>query len=217
LDRGFWIEFSAYFPFLKSKIQNPKSKILPLHPSEGAAAAAAADEPFTNSLATLLASHILRDGELVILILKPSFWFILLSSLRFIAIALIFIIASKVFDPQLPGRYRDYAELGVSAISARLIWATLQWMGRLYILTDMRILSLWGVFNIEVFDCPLRKIARTRLVRPTLERLVGVGSIEIIPQDESSAFGLWQTVARPRQVREQIIATINRAKQGGLP
>lgn len=180
-------------------------------------AAAAAEEPFGTSLATLLAAHILRDGEIVLLILKPSFWFIILSSLRFIAITLIFIIAAKVFDPQLPGRYRGYAELGVSVIAGRLVWATMQWMGRLYILTDLRILSLWGVFNIEVFDCPLRKIARTRLVRHVLDRMVGVGSIEIIPQDESSVFGLWQTIARPALVREQIVATINRAKQGGLP
>jgi hypothetical protein len=180
-------------------------------------ATAAADEPFGTSLATLLAAHILRDGEIVLLILKPSIWFILLSSLRFIAVGLMFIIAAKVFDPQLPGRFRGYAEFGVSVISGRLIWGTMQWMSRLYILTDLRILSLWGVFNIEVFDCPLRKVARTRLVRNMLERIVGVGSIEIIPQDESSAFGLWQTVARPKLVREQIIATINRAKQGGLP
>jgi hypothetical protein len=180
-------------------------------------AAAAGEEPFGTSLATLLAAHILRDGEIVLLILKPSLWFILLSSLRFIAISLIFIIAAKVFDPQLPGRYREYAEVGVSMIAGRLVWATMQWMSRLYILTDLRILSLWGVFNIEVFDCPLRKVARTRLVRHFLDRLVAVGSIEIIPQDESSAFGLWQTIARPKLVREQIVATINRAKQGGLP
>lgn len=186
-----------------------------IHPSEGAATAA--EEPFGTSLATLLASHILRDGEIVLLILKPSLWYILLSSLRFIASSLIFIIASKVFDQQLPGRYRDYAEFGVWMIAGRLVWATMQWMSRLCILTDMRILSLWGVFNIEVFDCPLRKIARTRLVRHVLDRLVGVGSIEIIPQDESSSFGLWQTIARPKLVREQIIATIKRAKQGGLP
>jgi hypothetical protein len=179
-------------------------------------AATVAEEPFGTSLATLLAAHILRDGEIVLLILKPSFWFILLSSLRFIAMSLIFIIASKVFDPQLPGRYREYAELGVSIIAGRLVWATMQWMSRLYILTDLRILSLWGVFNIEVFDCPLRKVARTRLVRNFLDRMLGVGSIEIIPQDESSAFGLWQTVGRPRLIREQIVATINRAKQGGL-
>jgi hypothetical protein len=186
---------------------------VPACASEGAATATA---PATStSLATLLASHILRDGELVLLILKPSIWFILLSSLRFIAVALIVIIAAKVFNPQ-PGPNRSYAELGATVIIGRLMWGMLQWMGRLYILTDMRILSLTGVFNVEVFDCPLRKVARTRLVRGLQDRAVGVGSIEIIPQDESYPFGLWQTVGRPKLVHEQIVATISRAKQGGL-
>ena len=179
--------------------------------SEGAAAA----PPFSPSLAALLATHILRDGELVLLILKPSLWFVLLSSLRFIAGVLILTIAAKIFDAHLPGPNRDYLETGLTIIAARLMWATLQWMGRLYILTDLRILCVWGIFNVELFDCPLRKVARTRLVRGLAEQVLGVGSIEIIPQDESVPFGVWQTVGRARQVHEQILATISRAKQGG--
>ena len=68
----------------------------------------------------------------------------------------------KVFDAHLPGPNRTYQETAATIIGARLLWATLQWMGRLYILTDLRILCVWGVFNIELFDCPLRKVARIR-------------------------------------------------------
>lgn len=183
--------------------------------SEGAAAAAPVASG--TSLATLLASHILRDGELVLLILKPSVWFIPLSSLRFVAVALILTIAAKLLHSQFQGAaHYGYVELGTAIIVARLLWATLQWMGRLYILTDLRILSLAGVFNIEVFDCPLRKVARTRLIRGIQDRAVRVGSIEIIPQDESYPIGLWQTVAKPIQVQQQIVLTINRARQGGF-
>ena len=179
-----------------------------------AAAAAPVITAGRTSLATLLSAHILRDGELVILVLRPSLWFILLSSLWFIAVALLFMIAGKVFDARLPGPSRAYVELGVMAIACRIIWATLQWTGRLYILTDMRILSLSGVFNINVFDCPLRKVARTRLLRTVPEQALTVGTIEIVPQDDTAPFGLWQNVSRPRQVHEQIIATLRRAKQG---
>ena len=181
--------------------------------SEGAAIAAV---PAGASLATLLASHILHDGELVLLILKPSIWFILLSSLRFIGIALLLIIAGKLFDPALQGPHRGYVEVGTTIIVGRLVWAAFHWMGRLYILTDLRILSLSGIYNVEVFDCPLRKVARTRLIRNIQDRAVGVGSIEIIPQDESCPIGQWQTVARPQQVQQEIVATINRAKQRSL-
>ena len=57
-----------------------------VRPSEGAATVA---PPTATSMATLLSRHVLRDGELVVLLLKPSAWFILLSSLRFIAIVVI--------------------------------------------------------------------------------------------------------------------------------
>jgi hypothetical protein len=98
-------------------------------------------------------------------------------------------------------------------IFGRLTWSTLQWMGRLYILTDLRILRLAGVFTVDAYECPLRRIARTRIVRTSRERIVGVGSIEIIPQDEERAIDTWQTVARPKEVHETIVAAINRAKQ----
>jgi hypothetical protein len=169
------------------------------------------------SIATLLTSHLLQDGEIVLLILKPSLWFILLSALRFIAIVLIVMIAAALLNRSqvLPGRNLAYQELGVFVLAGRVMWAVLQWMGRLYILTDLRIIRLSGVFSLEIFDCPLRKVARTRLVRSMRERLTATGTIEIIPADDSLPIDSWSTIARPVQVHEQVVAAINRAKQGG--
>jgi len=182
--------------------------------SEGAAAVA----PTATSLATLLSRHVLRDGEIVILLLKPSVWFIALSSLRFAAVIIILMAGIFVFD--LDSKYgflnkQAVIEAGVFLIAGRLMWAVLQWTARLYVLTDLRILRISGVFNVNIFDCPLRKIARTRQMFTTRERLLALGSIEIIPIDDDEPEFVWQTVARPRQVHEQIVATINKARQGG--
>src|SRR3954465_7844839 len=54
---------------------------LPLTIASDATAPTAAVTP----LGAMLARHILRDGEVILLVLKPSFWFIFLSSLRFMA------------------------------------------------------------------------------------------------------------------------------------
>jgi Bacterial PH domain len=184
--------------------------------SEGAATATAtADAPAATSLATLLTRHILRDGELVILILKPSFWFVPLSSIKFIAAVLIFMIAAKVFDEHLPSTPFVYVQTGVFLIAARLMWALQQWTARLYVLTDMRILRIAGVFNVNIFDCPLRKVAQVRLISNLRERLCGVGSIEIVPTDETCPPGVWQTIARPQEVLEQVQAAIRKAKYNG--
>lgn len=191
-----------------------------LHPSEsgGATAAAPAEEAPANSLVVLLTRHILHDGELVILILKPSLWYILLQSLRFIAGTLIIMIAAKVYQDDLPMHAPvRVAAIGVVVILGRLMWSSLHWMGRFYVLTDLRIVRLQGVFAIDIFDCPLRKIARLRRVTTTRERLLGLGSIEIIPFDDQLPIGLWQTIARPRVIYQEIVKAINRAKQGGSP
>ncbi len=184
-----------------------------LHNSEGSAAAAPA-VPATSAMSAVMAGHVLRDGELVLLLLRPSKWFILLTSLRFLTIVAILVLLAVIFDDKLRGPQRQYFEAGILLAGGRLTWAVLQWMGRLYILTDMRIIRLSGVFNVEVFDCALRKVARTLLEVSFQERICRIGTIAIIPQDEEVPIAHWQMVAHPRQVYEQINATIARAKMG---
>jgi hypothetical protein len=183
-----------------------------LHASEGGVASAAGAAP---PIAALLTRHILSDGEVILLVLKPSLWFILLSSLRFIAGVLILAIAAKIYEDPLPYTNVFYMEAAIFLIAGRIMWAVLQWMGRLYILTDMRIVRIAGVFSVDIYDCPLRKLARTRIIATVKERLLRLGSIEIIPQDAAFAIGLWQTVARVANVNERIVAAMDKAKHCG--
>jgi hypothetical protein len=181
----------------------------------GAAAAAAAATPaLAGPLAALVTGHVLQDGEVILLILKPSRWFVLLTTLRWAAVIGILLAAAKLYDEQLPGQNIAYVEAGLFVLAGRLMWAVLQWIGRLYILTDLRILRLSGIFAVDIFGCPLRKVARARILYTMRERLFGLGSIEIVPSDEEYPIDQWQMVARPKEVHQQIVATINRAKQG---
>lgn len=183
-------------------------------PSESDAAAAPALP--ASSLSSLMSGQLLRDGEIVLLMIRPSRWFILLSSLKFLAVIAILMSLAVIYDERLRFLSRSYIDAGVFAMSARLMWATLQWMGRLYILTDRRILRVAGVFAVDVFECPLRKVARTILDCTFREKLCRIGSIVIIPEEERSPLGTWRMVSRPAQVHERIVAAISRAKQGNL-
>ena len=167
----------------------------------------------SGALAAVL--NILQDGEVVLLILKPSLWFIPMGALRFAAVVLILMIAAALLDQHLPGSNRAYQELGLFVLAGRATWAVLQWMGRWYVLTDHRIMRLGGVFTPNVFECPLRRVARTRILRSMRERLTRLGTIEVVPADESCPVAYWQMVARPHEVNDQIVAAINRAKQPG--
>jgi Bacterial PH domain len=179
----------------------------------GGATAVDRKRPLFPSMAQLLAGHVLRDGEVVLLILKPSLWLIPFGTMRFGAVVLIGIIAAELWLPVNTARW--YVEAGVFLLTARVMWSVLVWMGRLYVLTDMRVLRLSGIFTVEIFDCPLRKIGQTRVIYSFRERLWGLGTIEITPQDETCPSGLWQTVRQPVEVHEQIRAAIRGS--GGPP
>lgn len=202
--------------WLRQPLDLVRKKSAPVCSSESGATALPADDTAPSSLAALLTRHILHDGEIVILLIKPSWWFIVLHSLRFIAATLIVMIAAQVYRQLLPPRTPFYITwTGMILISGRLMVGAMQWMARYYVLTDLRILRLQGVFAVDIFDCALRQVARVRRVTTTRERLLGLGTLEIIPLKEESPIGLWQTIARPRQVYQTIIQAINRAKQGG--
>ena len=178
-----------------------------------AAAATEGKRALSPALAVLLAGHVIRDGEVVQLVLKPSVWFVPLTSLKFLAAAAIVAIAAKLSLPSHAAWY--YVQAAVFAAAGRLMWATLQWVNRLYILTDMRVLRLSGVFGVEIFDCPLRRLRGTRVLRTFRERLLRLGSIEIQPADDQRPPGVWQTVARPREVDDMIRAAARKAQSGG--
>src|SRR6185503_11109165 len=118
----------------------------------------------------------------------------------------------KIWQPQAAVRA---TEVAIFVVAGRIMWAVLQWMGRLYVLTDLRVLRLSGVFNVDIFDCPLRKVAEARITRTFRERMLRLGSIEIVPADEACPPGEWRTIKRPVEVLERIQATVRRAKQGG--
>jgi len=185
-----------------------------LHPVRDSAAGADA-AALRTPLAALLSGHVLQDGELVMLLLKPSRWFIVLTSLWFIALSAILAIAGWKLWPHLFGSPTLWGQVFVLAAAGRVGFAVLQWMGRFYLLTDLRVLQLGGIFQVEVFDCPLRKVEQTRLVVSTRERLVARGSIEFIPCDPQRPHGFWQTLRKPEDVLRLVDDAIARAKAGG--
>lgn len=185
----------------------------PILQADGMAAGpVVAAPPAVLGVATLLTGQVLRDGEIVTLILKPSRWSIVLACLGWTAAVLIAAIAAQLANSRFT---HVYVEAAAFAISARLMWATLSWMGRLYVLTDQRILRISGVYTADIFECPLRKVARVRPVPIFRERLLRLGSLEIVPEDDNRSCAVWQTIRKPRDVQEQIQRAVRRAKQGG--
>src|SRR5438067_5076260 len=113
---------------------NSRSRSTLAHASEGGAAAV---PTATNPVSALMAGQVLRDGELILLLLRPSRWFILLTSLRFLAVVALAMALMVIFDDKVHLAEGQYFEVLVLLAVGRVTGGVLQWVGGLYIVPDL--------------------------------------------------------------------------------
>ncbi len=162
--------------------------------------------------------HLLDGGEIVHFALKPSPWFVLLVSLRWVIAGVVFIVLSMSEELPLPFAWKWYLyHLGLWMAVGRLAWGMLEWVSRLYVLTNRRVMRIRGVFNVEVFTCGLDRIQNTYLTLSVSERLTRTGTITFQTAAAGGATGTasWRIVTRPLEVHEQLRDAIRRAHHRG--
>lgn len=160
----------------------------------------------------MLPAHLLDGGEIVHFAVKPSPWFVALVSLRWLAVALLLaILASRDL---FPSGYRWYAYQFAAAIAgARLAWAILEWVSRLYVLTNRRVMRIRGVFNVELFECALSRLQNTYATFSLPERVTRTGSITFQTAAGGGGAGgtaSWRIISRPLEIHEQLREAIRR-------
>jgi hypothetical protein len=174
--------------------------------------AAAAPLHALSPLSALISRHLFQQGEIIELVVRPSAWWLVFSSWRTLLLCAAIIVAGLTFAP---GRSELYVELGVMGGLVRLMWATVKWMARIHLLTNMRAMTMSGVFNTVVVECPLRRLGHAHLTSPLHERMLLLGSLELVPIDEAFPTISWETIRRPSEVHRKIQAAIARARQNG--
>ena len=163
--------------------------------------------------AAIVPDKLLDAGEVVILAIKPSVWFVLIDSLPAIAAA--------VAAAGIAYVLRDYLNLGRSLILTlfaalvllRLLAAAIQWAGRLYILTNVRMMRIRGVWRADVFQCPLKQIKSLNLSTTVGERLLAVGTLFFEIENSPASETAWLHIAQPTEVHDIVRDTINRARR----
>ena len=162
---------------------------------------------------TVVPPHLLDGGEIVHFAIKPAPWFIVLVSLRWI-VAAAMIACLAWADVVAPDHRVSALQAAVLIAAARLGWAAMEWVSRLYVLTNRRVMSIRGVTKVEIFECMLDRIQNTYV---TLVRLGRVGTLTFQTAAASGGVGgtgTWRIVAKPLEVHEQLLAAIHRARPG---
>jgi hypothetical protein len=170
----------------------------------------------TLEAADLLPAHLLDGDEIVILAIKPSLWFVVFASFRWLVVMAIIILAAGSLSeviPQLNTPMIIKAALALAA--ARIGLAVLQWVSRLYVLTNRRIMRLTGILNIDLFECPLTKIQNTYLTLAWYERLTKLGSISFATAGTGGIEASWVNVNNPLELHERVRSAIHRAQRPG--
>lgn len=154
----------------------------------------------------------LDGGEVVILALKPSPWFVLFDSARWLVLSFFVAGTSQWVANSVSWASASLLiRLALAAATFRFGVAVLRWVSRFYVLTNRRVMRIRGVWKVDVFACPLLSIRTTKVTAEIHERVVRLGTVRFNidpPRDED---GSWVSIRRPGDVHAQIRRAIKRA------
>ena len=163
--------------------------------------------------------HDLLDGdEVVILAVKPSMWYLVLVSARW----LIGAAAVILLAPWLVGVYTAVTQTGLTqaalvVTSLRLVLALLQWSSRLYVLTNRRVMCYRGITQVTLLEAPLVQIRNTYVNDRRLERWCNVGSIGFSLKGSKRVDMWWEQVSAPEEIHDRIRRAIEKALDSHTP
>jgi hypothetical protein len=159
-------------------------------------------------------AQLLGDGELVLLTVKPSAWFIPLTSVRTLAILALASVGGHYLGRAFPmgvGPRTIEVVCGFLAL-ARLAVACAQWAGTVYVLTNRRVLRIRGAIKVSIVGCLLTEIRHTALLTTGLiERFGKIGTLFFQADQGNLIGGEWLHIARPAEILEAIDKAAGRA------
>lgn len=162
--------------------------------------------------ASVLARDLVDQDEVIILLIRPSLWYVPLSSfgsLVFIALVT-FALAYMSRLPWTNWNDMQVFALGVGLCALRLGWQMLEWMSRAYVLTDRRVITRGGVIRTAVVQAPLKNIQHTAMFASLRERVTGLGTIGFATAGSDTFESLWLMVRNPQQVHKTVVEAIRR-------
>lgn len=161
----------------------------------------------------MIPADLLEGGEIIILLLKPSLLYIVLGCLSHLTgiglAALAAWGAHRTFGMEWL-RPRDVMGAAALLVALRLTWQFFEWLSRLYVLTDRRIIRIKGVFRVYIFEATFSMIQHTDVIITIRERLFGLGTIAFSTAGTALPEAYWLMIRRPLAVHRKIRQTMQK-------
>lgn len=163
--------------------------------------------------AGLLPANLLSGDELVLLILKPSPFYVVLSCLG--TLGLLAMLTASAVWLQRRGEAEWFNEQSLVYLSVflslvRVGWQLLEWTSRTYILTDRRVIRIMGVLRPQMYQAALSQLREPQILYSVRERVLGLGTVAFTSRDSQNPEAYWVMVARPEDVKRQVVEAIGR-------
>lgn len=172
-------------------------------------------DPLTAQANILIPAQLLQSGEIIILLLKPSPLFIFLAALPTVTILALITIALVAAERSLHTGVGEaqVITLGLVLIVARLFWQFMEWLSRVYVLTDRRVVRVQGVLRVSIFEAPLQQLQHTHMLFSLRERAFGLGTIAFATAGTAFVEVAWVMLADPLDVHQKVVETIERYRR----
>lgn len=163
--------------------------------------------PATVPERTAFGAQTLQEGELVILLVRPSTWYF--AGLSVLA-TIIAVIAAVVLGAL--GFLDQYAGPLLLIWTGMVCWRLADWRTRWYILTDRRVLAVRGLVRTSMSEVMLTAVSKVRAVRSPWLGLLGVGTVETFASRDAGggAQVVWTSVRGPVALRDRIVEIVQR-------
>jgi len=163
---------------------------------------------------SILPAQVLQPDEIIVLLLKPSLWFVVLTAWRTLAVLTVLFLIGFLLDPlgQHTGLGRSELALAYVVLCAvRLVWQFMEWLGHVYVLTDRRVITVRGFLRPTTFETQLLRIKDAHMVASKPELVFDLGTIGFTTDESSEHFVTrWRMVSRPGAVFDAVVRTLNR-------
>ena len=160
-----------------------------------------------------LPADLLDGGEVVILAIKPSLWFMVFEPAKWIAAAALLLVCIPWVGPPVVLGLSQYVliQLVLLTLGVRMLVSAMRWVSRFHVLTNRRVMSVHGVLRPHVWGCPLVRVQNTRLTASVHERVVKLGTLEFFTDEHPAADRRWCYIARPEEAHTEVRRAISRA------
>ncbi len=156
-------------------------------------------------------AEVLHDNEIVIMMVRPSLWYVSAISMR---MTVVLLLAALLIDrtgmaDRLLTQRSLWSVVGL-LVGLRWVYALIHWLSQLYLLTNHRIVVLRGATKVEIFQLGLCRITEARLMCTPLQRILGTGNIGFATGGDILPQSMWLWVANAPRVHQQILHALSK-------